>query len=377
MVAVASAAKAQPLAPDLPAHRDRYYAGKWHKMSATALSHAQATRPLNDMMQVVAKEDDMKMFRLGLCVLALGLFVGSPARQAAAQSAPAPANVRLAIQPLTNYTTVLLARDKGFFAEEKLNVTWTVISQGAWTVEAVYGGNVEFGGSGLIEPLIARGNGLELMLAVANTRIRPTPPDNNAVLVRTADAINKPADLAGKTIAAGLINSINYIHMVHWLKNKGVDPTSVRFLELPFPQMADALYQSRLDAVWNVEPFMTLMVKSGNARMLVHPYQENNPNMDVTGFYARESWLKSNRDVALRFKRAMDRATRYFNDAPKEERDDWVAKYTGVKVDLVAQMSLPHFVTEFNVPALRTNIDLAVSQKVVKPFDIETMIWKP
>jgi len=29
------------------------------------------------------------------------------------------------------------------------------------------------------------------------------------------------------------------------------------------------------------------------------------------------------------------------------------------------------------VPALRTNIDLAVSQKVVKPFDIETMIWKP
>jgi ABC-type nitrate/sulfonate/bicarbonate transport system substrate-binding protein len=99
--------------------------------------------------------------------------------------------------------------------------------------------------------------------------------------------------------------------------------------------------------------------------------------MDVTGFYARESWLKGNRDVAVRFKRAMDRATRYFNDASKEERDDWVAKFTGVKVDLVAQMSLPHFVTEFNVPALRTNIDLAVSQKVVKPFDVETMIWKP
>jgi NitT/TauT family transport system substrate-binding protein len=165
--------------------------------------------------------------------------------------------------------------------------------------------------------------------------------------------------------------------MVHWLKGKGVDPTSVRFLELPFPQMADALYQKRLDAVWNVEPFMTLMVKSGNARILVHPYQENNPNTDVTGFYARESWIKNNRDVALRFKRAMDKATSYFNDASKEERDDWVAKFTGVKIDLVAQMSLPHFVTEFNVPGLRTNLDLAVAQKVVKPFDIETMIWKP
>jgi hypothetical protein len=29
------------------------------------------------------------------------------------------------------------------------------------------------------------------------------------------------------------------------------------------------------------------------------------------------------------------------------------------------------------VPGLRANLELAVSQGVVKPFDIETMIWKP
>ena len=31
MVAVASAAKIQPLAPNLPSHRDPYYAGKWQR----------------------------------------------------------------------------------------------------------------------------------------------------------------------------------------------------------------------------------------------------------------------------------------------------------------------------------------------------------
>jgi NitT/TauT family transport system substrate-binding protein len=251
------------------------------------------------------------------------------------------------------------------------------VSQGAWTVEAVYGGSVHFGGSGLIEPLIARGNGLDLMLAVANGRIQPKAPDNNALLVRTNDTIAKAADFTGKTVAAGLINSPNYIHMVHWLKKAGVDPKSVRFLELPFPQMADALYQNRLDAVWNVEPFVTIMVKSGQARIIAHPYQENIPNMDITAVYARESWLKANRDVALRFKRAVDKATNYFNAAPKEERDDWVAKFTGVRPELVAAMTLPQFVTEFNVPGLRANVELAVSQGVVKPFDVESMIWKP
>ncbi len=316
------------------------------------------------------------MLRLGFCALA---FVGVAAAswQATAQTKPPSTELKLALQPLTNYTNILVARDKGFFAEENLSVSWTTVSQGAWTVEAVYGGSVHFGGSGLIEPLIARGNGLDLMFAVANGRIQPNAPDNNALMVRTNDTISKAADLAGKTVAAGLINSPNYIHMVHWLKKAGVDPKSVRFLELPFPQMADALYQKRLDAVWNVEPFVTIMVKSGQARIIAHPYQENIPNMDITAIYARESWLNSNKDVALRFKRAVDKATNYFNAAPKDERDEWVAKFTGVKQDLVAAMTLPQFVTEFNVPGLRANVELAASQGVVKPFDVESMIWKP
>jgi len=319
----------------------------------------------------------MNSVRFTACALAVGVLLGHVANEASSQNKPAPTELKLALQPLRNYANVLIARDKGFFADENLNVTWTTVSQGAWTVEAVYGGSVQFGGSGLIEPMIARGNGLDLMFATANGRIRPQAPDNNALMVRAGDSIAKPADLAGKTVAAGLINSPNYIHMVHWLKKAGVDPKSVRFIELPFPQMADALYQSRLDAVWNVEPFVTIMVKSGQARIIAHPYQENIPNMDITAIYARESWLKANPDVALRFKRAVDRATDYINAAPKEERDDWVAKFTGVKPELVSAMTLPQFVKEFNVPGLRANLELAVSQGVVKQFDIETMIWKP
>jgi len=99
--------------------------------------------------------------------------------------------------------------------------------------------------------------------------------------------------------------------------------------------------------------------------------------MDITAIYARESWLKANHDVAVRFKRAVDKATEAFNAAPKQESDEWVSKFTGVKPELVAEMTLPQFVTEFNVPGLKANVELAASLGVVKPFDVETMIWKP
>jgi NitT/TauT family transport system substrate-binding protein len=296
---------------------------------------------------------------------------------ASAQAPPAPATLRLAVIPVANFTPLVVARDKSFFTEENLNVTWTTVAQGAIAVEAVYGGSAEIGGSAIFEPIVARSNGLDIMFIAASARIRSSPPDNSGLLVRTGDSIQGAKDLAGKKVSAGLINSVNYAHMREWLQRNGVDPSSVQFLEIPFPQMADALFQNRLDVVWNVEPFVTFMLKSGNARVIAYPYQENVPRMDITGYLAKESWVKANPDVVRRFKRAIDRATTYLNNASKDERDNFVAKYTGAKPEVVAAINLPEFITEFNVPSLKANLDIAVRQKLAKPFDLDAMIWKP
>ena len=73
--------------------------------------------------------------------------------------------------------------------------------------------------------------------------------------------------------------------------------------------MPDALFQNRIDAVWAVEPFLTIMLKTGKARIFAQPYLKNIPGMDITAYIAKESWLKANPDVAARFKRAIDKAT--------------------------------------------------------------------
>lgn len=308
-----------------------------------------------------------------MVVMAACLLVLAASDRLSAQPTP----VRVVTPPLTNYTPLLVARDRGFFSEENLVVTWSTVTQTAVAIEAVYGGSAEFGAGGVLEPMIARGNGLDLMFAVPTARINKAPPDNSALVVRANSDIQKPADLAGKKVSVGLINSINHIHMVEWLRKNGVDGKAVQFIEIPFPQMADALFQNRLDAVWAVEPFLTIMKKSGNARILGHPYLDNLPGMDITALFAKESWLKSNADVARRFRRAYQRAVVLLNQASKQERDDWVAKFSGVRPELVAEMALPDFSTEFSLPSLRANMELAVGQKLVKPFDLEAMVWKP
>ena len=315
----------------------------------------------------------MNGFRSARLIAALAAFA---ALAGASPLAAQPVPIRVVTPLLVNYTPLLVARDKGWFEEEKLSVTWSTVAQTAVAIEAAFGGSVEFGG-GVLEPMIARGNGLDMMFAVPTARVQRQKPDNSGLVVRANSDIKGAADLAGKKVSVGLINSINHVHFVEWLRKAGVDAKSVELQEIPFPQMADALFQNRLDAVWAVEPFMTIMLKSGNARVLAYPYVENLPGMDLTAFFAKESWLKANADVARRFRRAYQRAVTHLVNAPKEERDGWIAKFTGVKTELVAAMSLPDFSTDFNVPSLKANLDLAVAQRLVKPFDVETMVWKP
>jgi NitT/TauT family transport system substrate-binding protein len=174
-----------------------------------------------------------------------------------------------------------------------------------------------------------------------------------------------------------LINGPNHVHLKEWLTRGGVDPASVQYFELPFPQMTDALLQNRLDAVWSVEPFLTFLLKSGSARVIAYPYQGNVPNMDIAAFQVKESWVKANPDVARRLRTALERATKYLDSASKEERDDWIAKYTGVKLEVVKEINLPLYVTEFDVSTLQANLDILVRQKLTKPFDVNAMVWKP
>lgn len=306
---------------------------------------------------------------------------GAAAFSFAAGRAPAFAQgkltpIRIVVTPVANYTGLLVGRDKGWFEEQGLNVSWSPVAQTAIAVEATYGGSVELGGGGVLEPMMARSNGLDMMLVAPNARIRPGAPDNSAIVVKANTAIQKPADLAGKRASVGLLNSINHVHFIEWMRRNGGDSKTVQLTEIPFPQMADALIQDRLDAVWAVEPFFSILKKSGNVRVIGYPYQENIPNMDITAMFAKESWLNANGDAAKRFLAVYIRAQKFIADAPKEVRDAFVSKFTSVRPEIVAEMSLPIFISDFNVPSLKGTMELAVGQNLMKSIDVDSMIWK-
>ena len=65
--------------------------------------------------------------------------------------------------------------------------------------------------------------------------------------------------MKGKVIAAPTLGAVMHSATLYWLKKNGVDPSSVRGVEVPFPNMADQLKAGSVDAAEGLVPFTTAM----------------------------------------------------------------------------------------------------------------------
>ena len=103
------------------------------------------------------------------------------------------------------------------------------------------------------------------------------------------------------------------------LEKQGVDPSSVKLLEVPFPEMPAALKAGRVDAILASEPFLTGVLDAGG-RQVDAPFVESRAELPIGVYVATEKSIGENRDVVDRFSRAMDKSTDYAAQNPDEVR---------------------------------------------------------
>jgi taurine transport system substrate-binding protein len=88
-----------------------------------------------------------------------------------------------------------------------------------------------------------------------------------AMVVRTSKNIGSVKDLQGKTVAAPFGSTTHYL-LLQALKNEGVDPASMKIIDLAPSDIAAAWARGDVDAAWFWEPNLDKAVKNGG-RILV------------------------------------------------------------------------------------------------------------
>ena len=131
-------------------------------------------------------------------------------------------------------------------------------------VETVKSGRLD--ATFMIAPLAMklREQGVKVRIAYLGHR------DGSTVMVRKDLPAQSLKDLAGRVFAIPSKYSNQYLVIRKLMKDEGVDPSSIRFVELPPPDMPGALASKAIDAYFVGEPHAARAELDGSGRVLYH-----------------------------------------------------------------------------------------------------------
>jgi NitT/TauT family transport system substrate-binding protein len=131
-------------------------------------------------------------------------------------------------------------------------------------VETVKSGRLD--ATFMIAPLAMklREQGVKVRIAYLGHR------DGSTVMVRKDLPARSLKDLAGRVFAIPSKYSNQYLVIRKLMKDEGVDPSAIRFVELPPPDMPGALASKAIDAYFVGEPHAARAELDGSGRVLYH-----------------------------------------------------------------------------------------------------------
>jgi NitT/TauT family transport system substrate-binding protein len=279
--------------------------------------------------------------RLTIGVAASALLLAPVACGGSDGGAGGTTSITVAIPPAVSGIDVYAAQAQGYFTQHHLKVKIKTVNGGSAIVPALASGAVQIGESNVLSVIQGASRGVkEPCIAGANT----DPPSGHylSLLAGPRSGVRGPADLSGKTIAVNATSGVNELLTDTYLAARGVNPASVHFIGLQFPDMPAALKAGRIAAAMTTEPFTTIAMGQGGTILTGTPLASVPGTPTYSCWNASKSWVSSHKTVAADFVAAMRQTDTYISTHPDEFRTI-VGKHLKVSPQARSAMTLPLF----------------------------------
>jgi aliphatic sulfonates family ABC transporter substrate-binding protein len=232
-----------------------------------------------------------------LLVLCVGTgFTHTPA------SAQSALPIRIGFQANTDWLLVV-ARDLKLFEKEGLTPTFVKFAAGPPMIEAAREKQIDVTTIGTA-PLV---RGLSQGVDWVVVGINPEGSYGEGLVAGSGSGIRKLADLAGKRIGV-VKGSTAQFGLFTALQQVGIRRDRVQLVDMSPGEQLTALANGEIDAAMVWEPWIQRMIHEANARLIVTE-GDMGTYMAVSVYAARGDWLRENREAAVRYLRALLRAS--------------------------------------------------------------------
>ena len=273
----------------------------------------------------------MKLSRRRAMVLLAGA-AGLPVLAACGEAEPEAAGVTLMLEwsPNTNHTGLYVAKAKGYFAEEKLNVH--IIEPGTVGVDkSVASGAADFGVSHQESVTLGRARDVPVVSIAAiiqhNTSGFAAPADRN---------IRRPQDFEGKKYGAFGMEIERQVLMA-LMECDGGDFSKIEFVDIGATDPFVAWERGDVDFVWIFEAWQGIEAQLRGVDLYVLRLNELGcvPDYYTPVIITSEGMIAERRGLVQRFVRAISRGYRFAIDQPQAAAEILIGEAEGVNAELV------------------------------------------
>jgi NitT/TauT family transport system substrate-binding protein len=264
--------------------------------------------------------------------------------------------IRVGYIRIVNCAAIFVAQDQGYFHEVGIDVELIPLIGGEKIMTALKTGEVDIGFSNVASTIFGFDDGASFVSIVGGAAQDASCPVHG-IFVRANSGILTVADLANTKIAVNTVRAIDEVMVPPLVVKYGANPNGIQFKPIPFPDMFTALQNGLVDAVVQIEPFVTIGNANPDLRRISYNYIELQPVTEISSIVAMQDWIDQYPQSVQAFRQAIIRAAEFANTNPHMTRNI-LGRYVSLDQKILNTVILPKFITgSLNLELLDEVID--------------------
>ena len=236
---------------------------------------------------------------------------------------------------------ILLAQSQGFFTKAGLTTKVQILTAGSNAIPQLLKGSMTFATVDLATAITATAQNIGITAIAPNTVGSPGEKGYAGIVASKASGVSSLADLSGKKVAVNQIGGTAETLTRASLKKAGVDPSSVKFVEVAPPNFLPTLAKGTVDAIVAGEPLTSIALTSG-AKLIANPEQTTVPNVPTFVFIASKAYVSAHPAIVRKFQQAILEGNAFANANPDKVRSTQKTGPT-LSPEILAVATLPTF----------------------------------
>jgi NitT/TauT family transport system substrate-binding protein len=314
----------------------------------------------------------MQLSRLRAAQIIAGA-LALPSFAQAGRAADLP-TLKVAIQPIEPSCQPYYAQTNGFLERAGITVDVSTVTTSPVILQALLSGTYDIGSSTVTTLALAHIKGLPIVI-IGPQAVVERGLVQGGIVVSASSTIKGARDLEGKTMAISGLGTIAEFVPRAWVDKNGGDSSTIKFTEVPFPAIGDAIAAGRADAGWLNEPFFTIATRKGQVKLLTSADDAMPPAYLATAWFATVAWAKAHPDLVSRFVRAMNQAAVWANANPDKVVPILVNKLKA-DPDVLALSHRATFTDKLVNAQIQPLIDIVARYQKVPTFSASDLIFR-